>query len=182
MLSALEQSSFSLWLLGSNSIWAYPTVLTLHTFGMMVLVGAALMIDLRILGFARAVPIGSMTRLFKVMWWSFALNAFTGTMLFIADATKRGTSLFFGLSVGQDDLSTVPINFDNLQLQGLADVALDVADFAVAHVGRRHEASHAHIHAEAALNAVHNLGREHGLVLMGLFDLVPDLFKVGPLF
>ena len=99
MLSALEQSSFSLWLLGSNSIWAYPTVLTLHTFGMMVLVGAALMIDLRILGFARAVPIGSMTRLFKVMWWSFALNAFTGTMLFIADATKRGTSLFFGMKI-----------------------------------------------------------------------------------
>ena len=44
MLSALDQSAFSTWLLSSNSIWAYPTVLTLHTFGMMVLVGAALMI------------------------------------------------------------------------------------------------------------------------------------------
>ena len=33
MLSFLDQSAFAQWLLGSNSIWAYPTVLTLHTFG-----------------------------------------------------------------------------------------------------------------------------------------------------
>jgi hypothetical protein len=39
MLAALENSAFSQWLLGSNSIWAYPTVLTVHTLGMMVLVG-----------------------------------------------------------------------------------------------------------------------------------------------
>ena len=36
---------------------AYRTVLTLHTFGMMVLAGAALMIDLRLLGFGRAIPL-----------------------------------------------------------------------------------------------------------------------------
>src|SRR5215208_5645263 len=95
MLTSLEQSAFSTWLLGSNSIWAYPTVLTLHTFGMMVLVGAALMIDLRLLGFARAIPLQSMQRLFRVMWAAFALNAVTGTMLFIADASKRGPELIF---------------------------------------------------------------------------------------
>jgi len=95
MLTALEQSSFSMWLLGSNSIWAYPTVLTLHTFGMMVLVGAALMVDLRLLGFGRSIPLQSMARLFRVMWWAFALNAVTGSMLFVADASKRGTSLIF---------------------------------------------------------------------------------------
>jgi hypothetical protein len=95
MLSSLEQSAFSTWLLGSNSIWAYPTVLTLHTFGMMVLVGVALVIDLRLLGFGRNIPLGSMRRLFGVMWCAFALNALTGSMLFMADATKRGTSLIF---------------------------------------------------------------------------------------
>src|SRR5262245_59654902 len=95
MLTSLEESAFSQWLLGSNSIWAYPTVLTLHTFGMMVLVGAALMIDLRLLGFGRTIPLGSMQRLFRIMWAAFVLNAITGTMLFVADATKRGTSLIF---------------------------------------------------------------------------------------
>jgi len=95
MLTSLEQSAFSMWLLGSNSIWAYPTVLTLHTFGMMVLVGAALMIDLRLLGFARGVPLQSMDRLFGIMWVAFVLNAVTGTMLFVADAAKRGPQLIF---------------------------------------------------------------------------------------
>ena len=67
MLASLDQSAFSTWLLSSNSIWAYPTVLTLHTFGMMVLVGSALMIDLRLLGFGRAIPISSLERMFRIM-------------------------------------------------------------------------------------------------------------------
>ena len=95
MLSALDQSAFSTWLLSSNSIWAYPTVLTLHTFGMMVLVGSALMIDLRLLSFGRGIPLSSLERLFRVMWGAFWLNLATGTMLFIADASKRGTQPLF---------------------------------------------------------------------------------------
>jgi hypothetical protein len=95
LLSSLEGSSFSMWLLGSNSIWAYPTVLTLHTFGMMVLVGASAMLDLRLLGFGRGIPLDSIKTLFRVMWPAFYLNAVTGTMLFAADATKRGTSVIF---------------------------------------------------------------------------------------
>ena len=95
MLSALDQSAFSTWLLSSNSIWAYPTVLTLHTFGMMVLVGAALMIDLRLLGFGRGIPLSSLERLFRVMWGAFWLNLLTGTMLFVADASKRATQPLF---------------------------------------------------------------------------------------
>ena len=95
ILSSLEGSSFSVWLLGSNSIWAYPTVLTLHTFGMMVLVGASAMLDLRLLGFGRGIPLDSLKTLFPVMWAAFWLNAVTGSMLFVADATKRGTSVIF---------------------------------------------------------------------------------------
>ena len=95
MLASLEHSAFSMWLLGSNSIWAYPTVLTLHTLGMMVLAGAAAMIDLRLLGFGRGIPLGSMRTLFQVVWAGLLLNAVTGSMLFVADATKRGTSVIF---------------------------------------------------------------------------------------
>lgn len=95
MLASLEQSTFSTWLLSSNSIWAYPTVLTLHTFGMMVLAGAAAVIDLRLLGFGRGIPLSSLRTLFSVIWGGLLLNAVTGSMLFAADATKRGTSLIF---------------------------------------------------------------------------------------
>ena len=95
MLSFLDQSAFSTWLLSSNSIWAYPTVLTLHTFGMMVLVGSALMIDLRLLGFGRGIPLSSLERMFRVMWGAFWLNLATGTMLFIASADTRGPDPVF---------------------------------------------------------------------------------------
>ena len=99
MLESMSHSAFSDWLMQSNSIWAYPTVLTLHTFGMMVLVGCAWVIDLRILGFGRAIPLKSVGTLFTVTWWAFALNAVTGTMLFIGDASKRGHDPYFGLKM-----------------------------------------------------------------------------------
>jgi hypothetical protein len=99
ILAYLDHSDFSTWLLGSNSIWAYPTVLTLHTFGMMVLVGAALVIDLRLLGFGRGIPLTSLRTMFTVIWAGLALNAVTGSMLFVADATKRATQPMFLLKL-----------------------------------------------------------------------------------
>jgi hypothetical protein len=62
---------------------------------MMVLVGSALMIDLRLLGFGRGIPLSSLERLFRVMWGAFWLNLITGTMLFVADASKRATQPLF---------------------------------------------------------------------------------------
>ena len=91
----LEHSAFSMWLLSSNSIWAYPTVLTAHTTGMMVMVGVSWMVDLRLVGFGRNIPLDSLKTLFKVLWGAFWVSLTTGTMLFIADATKRGTSILF---------------------------------------------------------------------------------------
>ena len=69
MLSFLDQSAFSTWLLSSNSIWAYPTVLTLHTFGMMVLVGSALMIDLRLLARTERLYASYLSTFSEVAWW-----------------------------------------------------------------------------------------------------------------
>lgn len=95
VLAWLEGSVFSLWLRESNSIWAYPTVLTLHTFGMMVLVGASSALDLRLLGFGRRIPLGPLRTLFRVMWAGFWINAVTGSMLFAAEATGKGTTTMF---------------------------------------------------------------------------------------
>ena len=95
MLESLENSAFSLWLGESPSIWAYPTVLTLHTFGMGVLAGACWMLDLRILGIGRQIPLGSLQPLFPLMWGALSINVVTGSMLFLTTATERGTSTLF---------------------------------------------------------------------------------------
>src|SRR5215510_8830736 len=98
-LTALHDSAFSTWIRESESVWAFPTVLTVHTFGMMLLVGCAWVMDLRVLGIARSIPIGPMRPLFRIMWAAFWINLATGILLFIADPERKATSLLFGLKL-----------------------------------------------------------------------------------
>jgi len=95
LLMTLESSGFSTWLRESNSIWGYPMILTLHTVGLALLVGANIVLDLRLLGFAQRLPLEELTRAFRIMWIGFWINAVTGAALFAADATTRGTSRLF---------------------------------------------------------------------------------------
>src|SRR5712691_7909066 len=91
-LSWLEQLKFSIWVLQSGSIRAYPTILTAHTAGMMIVAGLSGVIDLRLLGISPATPIKPLERLYPLIWWGFGINAVTGTTLLIADATTKLTN------------------------------------------------------------------------------------------
>jgi len=94
LLSSIGSSGFSTWVRESPSVWAYPTILTLHTLGLAVLVGANWMVDLRVLGFARALPLSVLSRAFPIMWAGFWVNAVSGVLLFVADPAKGATRLF----------------------------------------------------------------------------------------
>ncbi len=94
-LAWLESTSIATWTRTSPSIWAYPTVLTLHTVGLGIVVGASAVLDLRLLGYGRRIPLPSLTPLFRIIWWAFALNAATGVILFMADATTKGKQVVF---------------------------------------------------------------------------------------
>jgi hypothetical protein len=91
----LQGSAVGVWTRESPSIWAYPTVLTLHTVGLGVLVGANAVIDFRLLGFAPRLPIPSLAPLYRFMWAGFAINAVTGAMLFASDATTKAKQPIF---------------------------------------------------------------------------------------
>jgi hypothetical protein len=91
----LEGSALSIWVREAPTIWAFATILTLHTFGMGVLVGASAVLDLRLLGIGRTVPLAPLRSLFPVMWAGFWLNLVTGSVLFAADASSRGTQWLF---------------------------------------------------------------------------------------
>ena len=95
LLAQLEASAFGAWLRESGSIWAYPAVLTLHTIGLAVLVGANAVLDLRLLGAAPRIPLAPLERLFPVMWAGFWINFASGVALFVADATTKGTTTLF---------------------------------------------------------------------------------------
>ena len=91
----LESSALGVWTRESPSIWAYPTVLTLHTVGLGVLVGANCVIDFRLLGFAPRLPIPSLAPLYRFMWAGFVVNAITGAMLFVSNATTKARQPIF---------------------------------------------------------------------------------------
>ena len=100
LLAALENSGFGVWLRESPSIWAYPAVLTLHTLGLGVLVGGNAVLDLRLLGWGRAIPLAPLQKLFPLMWIGFWVNAISGVALFVGDATTKGTTWVFMTKLG----------------------------------------------------------------------------------
>lgn len=95
MLTWLESTKLAVWLAESPSVWAFATVLTLHTAGMAVLVGASWVLDMRLLGVNRRVPLSAYRWVFPAVSIGLLVNVVTGVMLFMKSATKWGTATPF---------------------------------------------------------------------------------------
>ena len=67
-----------------SSAWAWPIFESLHFLGMSLLAGTIVMFDLRLLGFARAVPVRAMHRLIPLGISGFLLNMTTGVCFICA--------------------------------------------------------------------------------------------------
>lgn len=65
--------------------WLFPTCEGLHFVGMALLLGTIGVIDLRILGFAKGLPIGPLHRLLPLAFFGFALNVATGIAFVCSD-------------------------------------------------------------------------------------------------
>ncbi len=100
ILAWLESLPLSVWVHESPSVWAQPTVLTLHTMGMAVLVGAAWVLDLRLLGINRNVPLSAFRWVFRAVTVGLIVNLVTGVMLFAGRATLWGTAVPFLIKIG----------------------------------------------------------------------------------
>lgn len=99
-LEFLENMAFSQWVKNAPTIWAFPTILVLHTIGMGIVAGGSSMLSFMILGFWPAtVPMKPFARVFPWMWAAFWLNAVTGTMMLVADATTKLTTPDFYLKM-----------------------------------------------------------------------------------
>ena len=79
--------------------WLYPAFETGHYIGLSLLVGGIMLIDLRVLGMARGLPLKSMIGLLPFVWAGFIINVLTGSMLFIYGATNFGTNGAFQLKM-----------------------------------------------------------------------------------
>jgi hypothetical protein len=98
-LNALENMQFSVWVRESGSIWAFPMFLFLHTLGMSIVAGGAAITSLALLGFWPKTALKPMEKMIPMMWAAFWLNAITGTVLLMADATTKLTNPDFGVKM-----------------------------------------------------------------------------------
>ena len=96
-LQKLVDLPLSMWVAGSD--WGYPLVLCAHSIGMALVVGVVLMLGVRVLGFARGIPLNAFVTLFKFAWAGFAVNAISGVMLFMANAVQLSINWTFILKI-----------------------------------------------------------------------------------
>ena len=99
LLRVIESAPFCAWVRESNSLWAYPGILFLHTLTMAIVVGISVMVALRLLGFAPRLPVAPLARFFPVLWGAFWLSALSGTILLAVDATAKLRNPVFGLKM-----------------------------------------------------------------------------------
>lgn len=96
LFARIEESGICTWVRESSSVWAYPTFIFFHSLGMGFLVGTSMVIDLRLLGFARGVPLEPMKKFFPALWFGFCVSVASGFVLTIIDIRKwLGDPLFY---------------------------------------------------------------------------------------
>ncbi len=78
----------------------YPIVEIVHIVGFVILVGAAVMFDLRVLGLGRGLAVTALARhLLRWSWAGLGLVVPAGLMMFTAHATEFGTNPAFQLKL-----------------------------------------------------------------------------------
>lgn len=98
LLSWLESTASAVWM--RESMWAYPAIETTHILGFSVLVGSAVMFDLRLLGLTRSLPVVPAAR--HLLRWSrlsLLLVVPTGVLMFMAQATETWANPAFRLKL-----------------------------------------------------------------------------------
>ena len=93
-LVALENSALAVAV--REGAWTYPLVQILHLLGLVALLGAAGLLDLRLLGFGHRLPVALLADwLLPVTRGGFALTALSGFLLFAADARALAGNTIF---------------------------------------------------------------------------------------
>jgi hypothetical protein len=98
-LSSIENSGFSAWVRESPSVWAYPSIIFLHAVGLSIVVGLSSVIALAILGFAPGLPLAPMAKLYRLIGIGFWMNAISGIMLTMVDATTMVINPIFWIKM-----------------------------------------------------------------------------------
>ena len=80
--------------------WAYPLLETIHVIGLSLVFGGIFLLDLRLLGVGRALPLALLSHhILPWVWAGFALNILSGVPLFLSDAATFGINIAFRIKM-----------------------------------------------------------------------------------
>lgn len=97
---SIEYSSLGIGI--AESLWAFPTIETLHVIALVTVFGTILVMDLRLLGLASTkMPVTAVSSdTLKWTWIGFVAAAITGTLLFVSKASTYMVNPYFLTKMG----------------------------------------------------------------------------------
>lgn len=93
------QSSWINELLVQNSAWSWPALETLHFFGMCILFGALLVMDLRLVGWDKAASFVDTEKLSRIAMAGFGINLITGVIFCFGDPHRYFVNISFHIKM-----------------------------------------------------------------------------------
>jgi hypothetical protein len=82
-----------------ENAWVFPTLETVHFFGLILLIGSVYVVDLRLLGLGRTAPLSAVMKLVPVSIVGFSINFTTGIMFLFSDPVRYFPNLSFRLKM-----------------------------------------------------------------------------------
>lgn len=90
-------TSFHNWIL--DTPWVWPTAETLHFFGLCLLLGALITIDLRLAGCFRKLSLQATHQLLPLVFVGFAINLATGILFLFGDPERYAVNIGFQIKM-----------------------------------------------------------------------------------
>lgn len=103
MISTIADWMESTWvnqLLVSLGEWSWPALETAHFFGMCLLFGALLIMDLRLIGVNKAASVVATSALSKIAVFGFSINLITGVIFCFGDPHRYLINIAFQIKIG----------------------------------------------------------------------------------
>lgn len=92
-VTAVEGSAINHWVLGFT--WTWPILEILHFIGLSLLLGALLVIDLRMAGFFRRIDITGTHKMLPWVFVGFGINLVTGFLFLMGDPARYTANIGF---------------------------------------------------------------------------------------
>jgi len=97
LVQMIEGSAINNWVL--SSAWLWPLMEILHFVGLTLLLGALLIVDLRLAGHLRKMNILSTHRLLPWAIFGFSINLVTGVLFFMGDPARYSINIGFQIKM-----------------------------------------------------------------------------------